>query len=161
MLRKLFIKRPTRKVVMRSTAWVIYKTTLGHTCKSKIVTNVFDVSNQYTLIAELFNDIANALYKQGDLICELRLVSEKSGRKRNLNELTEGKGGEEMAHNQYQFQQALSKEGIKLRQCSCSRYHFPVVEYTQGKTIRIYCQFGCGCVTLKRDADCRRRNRAP
>lgn len=58
-----------------------------------------------------------------------------------------------MAHNQYQFQQALSKEGIKLRQCSCSRYHFPVVEYTQGKSVRIYCQFGCGCVTLKRDAD--------
>lgn len=85
MLRKLFIKRPTRKVVMRSTAWVIYKTTLGHTCKSRVVTNVFDVSNQYTLIAELFNDIANALYKQGDLICELRLVSEKEWQETELD----------------------------------------------------------------------------
>lgn len=55
-----------------------------------------------------------------------------------------------MAHNQYQFQQVLSKEGIRLRQCDCSPYHFPVVEYTKGKTIRIYCQFGCGCVTLNK-----------
>lgn len=56
-----------------------------------------------------------------------------------------------MAHNQYQFQRALDKEGIRLRQCSCSRFHFPIVEYSQGKSIRIYCQFGCGCVTLNKD----------
>lgn len=57
-----------------------------------------------------------------------------------------------MAHNQYQFQQLLSKEGIKLRQCGCcSRYHFPVVEYYQGKSIRIYCKFGCGIVTLNKE----------
>lgn len=68
---------PKKKVFMRSTAWAIYKTTFGHTGKCRVVTNVFDASNQYTLVAEIFNDIVNKLYKQGELICELRLVSEK------------------------------------------------------------------------------------
>lgn len=56
-----------------------------------------------------------------------------------------------MAHNQYQFQQLLSKEGIKLTQCGCSRYHFPIVEYQQGKSVRIYCKLGCGIVTLQKE----------
>lgn len=62
---------------MRMTAWAIYKTTLGHTGKCVVVSEVYDVSNQYILVAEIFNDIANKLYSQGDLLCELRLVTEK------------------------------------------------------------------------------------
>lgn len=38
-----------------------------------------------------------------------------------------------MAHNQYQYQQALSKQGIKLATCqSCCSTSFPIVEYRPG-----------------------------
>lgn len=55
-----------------------------------------------------------------------------------------------MAHNQYQFQQAISKQGLKLQPCSCSAWSFPIVEYHPGKSVRIYCKNGCGIVTLER-----------
>lgn len=43
-----------------------------------------------------------------------------------------------MAHNQFQYQQALSKQGIKLASCqACCNVSFPVVEYHPGKSVRI------------------------
>ena len=56
-----------------------------------------------------------------------------------------------MAHNQYQFQIAISKQGIRLCSCGCGSSHFPVVEYTPGKSVRIYCKHCRKVVTLQRD----------
>ena len=57
-----------------------------------------------------------------------------------------------MAHNQFQYQQALSKQGIKLASCqSCCNVSFTVVEYHPGKSVRIYCKKGCGTVVVIRE----------
>ena len=57
-----------------------------------------------------------------------------------------------MAHNPHQYQQALSKLGIKLATCqSCCSTSFPIVEYRPGKSVRIYCKNGCGTVVVIRE----------
>lgn len=53
------------------------------------------------------------------------------------------------SHNQYQYQEALKEQKMKLEACSCGPFSFPLVEYYPAKGVRITCRFCSNKVIVK------------
>lgn len=53
------------------------------------------------------------------------------------------------SHNQYQYQQAAQRQGLKLEKCTCGLYSFPIVEYYPNKGVRITCRKCANKVIVK------------
>lgn len=77
---------PKRKAIMRSTAFVIYKTPDGNEGKLKVVSRVFRVISPEKLIGELVRDIVTKLYEQNCFISELRVVTKEEWEAKNWSD---------------------------------------------------------------------------
>lgn len=53
------------------------------------------------------------------------------------------------SHNQYQYQEALKLQKLKLEVCSCGPFSFPLVEYYPSKGVRISCRLCSNKVVVK------------